>query len=305
MEGERPHTVEDLVRQGRALGVDRLDTRLLIAQGLGQSPTWVLTHGDVAVAATNHGHILHALTQRAAGEPLAYLVGGREFHGLWLEVDRRVLVPRPDTETLVDWALDLLMTGPLPPPAGGRWRLLDLGTGSGAIALALAHALARATRLDAAEVWATDASADALAVAAANQARLRLSVRWLHGDWWEAVTAAVDPSTADGPWFDLVVSNPPYIAPGDPHLAELGAEPTMALVAAEDGLADIRHILHGAHRHVRPSGWLLFEHGHDQGDAVRAEFERRGFGRVEQRQDLGGHIRCTGGQRSPTFQLPP
>jgi release factor glutamine methyltransferase len=298
-------TVDDLVRHGPALGVDRLDTRLLIAEALGQSATWVLAHGDAPVAERDRVRVLDALTRRAGGEPLAYLVGGREFHGLWLEVDRRVLVPRPETETLVDWALALVSTGSLPQQPGQPLRLLDLGTGSGAIALALAQALRPPTRSFTAEIWATDASADALGVAAANQARLKLAVRWLQGSWWDALNAAQDLPAGDGPWFDVVVSNPPYIALGDPHLAALAAEPTMALVAGDGGLADIRCILEGAGRHVRPGGWLLFEHGHDQGEAVRAEFQRHGFGPVEHRRDLAGHVRCTGGQRPPTSPMTP
>jgi release factor glutamine methyltransferase len=199
-----------------------------------------------------------------------------------LAVDSAVLVPRPDTETLVDWALALL-DGELrdtPAPA-----LLDLGTGSGAIALALKNGCPRA------RVWAGERSADALAVARGNATRLGLDVRFVEGDWWRALDDA-----KDAPAFDLVVSNPPYIAAGDPHLAALAHEPLAALVAADDGLADIVRIATGARGRLRAGGWLLFEHGWEQAAAVRALLGRTGFDHVATRDDLAGRPRCTGGR---------
>jgi len=212
-----------------------------------------------------------AVQRRAAGEPLAYLVGEREFRGLALTVTAAVLVPRPETEGLVEWALEVA-----PPGAD----VADLGTGSGAIALALRHARADLS------VTATDTSAGALAVARANAARLRLPVTLAQGDWWAPLA---------GRRFDVAVSNPPYVAGGDPHLAALQHEPRAALTPEGDGLAAIRTIVAGAAAHLRPGGWLLLEHGHDQGQAARSLMAGAGFEAVATRTDLAGLDRCTGG----------
>jgi len=162
--------------------------------------------------------------------------------------------------------------------------VLDLGTGSGAIALAIRNGCPRA------RLWAGERSAGALAVARANAARLALDVRFVQGDWWEALAGA-----ADAPVFDLVVSNPPYVAADDPHLADLAHEPLSALVAADDGLADIRAIAAGARGRLRPGGWLLFEHGWEQADAVATILREAGFGGIATRRDIEGRPRCTGG----------
>ena len=217
------------------------------------------------------------LQRRQAGEPVAYLLGEREFGGLTLQVDARVLVPRPDTEVLVEWALDTL------PPQGGSVspRLLDLGTGSGAIALTIT------SRRPDVQVTATDASADALAVAHANAQRLGLPVRFAHGTWLAAVPDE---------HFHVIASNPPYIAEADPHLAALTHEPISALTAGPDGLQDIRQIVAQAPGALHPGGWLLLEHGHDQAFAVREMLAALGFIAVSSRQDLAGIERCTGGQ---------
>jgi len=216
------------------------------------------------------------LLRRQAGEPVAYLLGEKEFGGLTLQVDARVLVPRPDTEVLVEWALDAL-------PASGAdtARLLDLGTGSGAIALTIA-----ARRPDV-QVTATDASLDALAVAQANARRLGLPVRLAHGAWLVAVA---------GERFHVIASNPPYIAAGDPHLAALTHEPATALTAGPDGLDDIRQIVTQAPAALHPGGWLLLEHGHDQAAAVRELLAARGFETVGSHTDLAGIERCSGGR---------
>jgi len=280
-------SVDAALRDARSRGVERLDAHLLLAHVLGQSRAWLLAHGDDALAA-NHATAFEALVaRRAGGEPFAYLVGEREFHGLSLAVSSAVLVPRPDTETLVDWALALLQDelGHLAQPA-----LLDLGTGSGAIALALKHACPRA------QVWAGERSADALAVARANAARLALDVHFAHGDWWDALAAATDV-----PGFDMVVSNPPYIAADDPHLAALAHEPLSALVAGDDGLADIRRIAADARAHLRVGGWLLFEHGWAQAPAVERLLRGAGFGDVQTRPDIEGRPRCTGGRLTSSF----
>ena len=275
-------TLDAALRDARSRGVERLDAQLLLARVLGQSRAWLLAHGDDALADAHAAAFETLVARRAAGEPFAYLVGEREFHGLTLAVSDAVLVPRPDTETLVEWALDLLQ-GPL----GGisRPSVLDLGTGSGAIALALKNGCPRAC------LWAGERSAQALAVARANAQRLALDVRFAQGDWWEALA-----DEADAPAFDLVVSNPPYIAADDPHLAALTHEPLSALVAADAGLADIRRIAEGAPSRLRAGGWLLFEHGWEQSAAVQAILQQSGFGEVSTRVDIEGRPRCTGGR---------
>ncbi len=275
-------TVDAALRDARAHGLERLDAHLLLAHVLGQSRAWLLAHGDDALAPAHAATFAALVARRAAGEPFAYLVGEREFHGLVLAVGPAVLVPRPDTETLVDWALELL-AGPLREVA--RPALLDLGTGSGAIALALQHGCPRA------QVWAGERSADALAFARANAGRLRLDVHFVQGDWW----AALD-GVADVPAFDLVVSNPPYIVEDDPHLAALRHEPRAALVADADGLGDIARIVAGARGRLRADGWLLFEHGWAQAQAVQAILRGAGFGDVGTRTDIEGRPRCTGGR---------
>jgi release factor glutamine methyltransferase len=215
------------------------------------------------------------LEQRAAGVPLAYLSGEREFHGLMLQVTPAVLVPRPETELLVDWALALL--GPQ-----GRAAVVDLGTGSGAIALALAH------RRKSIALTATDLSTEALEVARANAVRLGLLVEFVAGPWWTPLA---------GRRFDLAVCNPPYIAGDDPHLQALAHEPRGALTPEGDGLAALRIVAAGAAAHLRPAGWLLLEHGHDQGEAVRGLLAAAGFEAVETRADLAGRARASGGRR--------
>jgi len=277
-----PATLDDALRDARARGLERLDAQLLLAHVLRQPRSWLLAHGDDVLPADRATAFDALVARRAAGEPFAYLVGEREFHGLTLAVAPAVLVPRPDTETLVDWALDLLR-GELRDMAAPA--VLDLGTGSGAIALAIKHGCPRA------RVWAVERSADALAVARANAARLALDVRFAQGDWWDALARI-----ADVPVFDLVVSNPPYIAADDPHLADLAHEPRPALVAADDGLADIRAIASGARGRLRTGGGLLFEHGWEQADAVAAILAQAGFGRIATRRDIEDRARCTGGR---------
>jgi len=278
-------TVQRALRAAAARGLDRLDAQLLMAHVLGQSRAWVIAHGEDALSRP-HAQAFDALVERrASGEPFAYLVGEREFHGLRLGVDASVLVPRPDTETLVAWALDCL-AGPLAEQA--RPRVIDLGTGSGAIALALKAACPRA------EVWAVERSPAALAVARANARRLTLDVHFAPGDWWQALDSA-----SGAPAFDLAVSNPPYIAPGDPHLKDLAHEPAEALVAGEGGLADFRAIATAAPTRLAPDGWLLFEHGWEQADEVRDVLAAAGFGAIETRHDLERRPRCTGGRIVP------
>lgn len=274
-----PRTVGDALGLARKLGVDRLDAQRLVGQRLGRDRAWVLAHDDASLDADNGSALATLLARRAAGEPLAYLLGEREFHGLMLEVTPDVLVPRPDTETLVDWAIELLEgeLGSVPSP-----RVIDLGTGSGAIALAVKQACPRA------EVHATDLSPAALAVARRNGQRLGLTVSWHCGGWWHAVP---------GQRFDLALSNPPYVAPGDPHLTALTHEPALALTPAGDagrGLADIERIVAGASAHLNPSAWLLLEHGFEQAEAVRACLQCHGLTGAQTRTDLAGLPRVSG-----------
>lgn len=235
---------------------------------------WLLAHDTDPLPEAAADRLQALATRRLAGEPLAYLTGEKAFHGLTLRVDARVLDPRDDTETLVDWALALL-------PADAPRRVLDLGTGSGAIALAIAQ------QRPLAQVVAVDASADALAVARANAERLGLRVDMRLGDWLTPVA---------GERLDLIVSNPPYIADTDPHLPALAHEPRQALVSGADGLDDIRRIVAQAPAHLAPGGWLLLEHGWDQAGAVRDLLGAAGFAQVQSRRDLAGIERCSGGQ---------
>jgi release factor glutamine methyltransferase len=274
MSGARP--LNEALHQAAARGIDRLDAQLLLLHALGRDPhdrAWLLAHDTDMLDAAAAARFLAACERRLQGEPVAYLLGRKEFFGLDLAVDARVLVPRPDTETLVHWALDRM------PP---RATVLDLGTGSGAIALALQHARADA------QVTAVERSADALAVARANAARLGLGVRFLQGDWLQSVAGR----------FDVIVSNPPYIAQADPHLPALAHEPAQALVAGADGLDDLRTIVAQAGAHLVPDGWLLLEHGYDQAGAVRGLLTQAGFVDVQSRHDLAGVARCSGGQWS-------
>ncbi|OJV50273.1 MAG: protein-(glutamine-N5) methyltransferase, release factor-specific [Burkholderiales bacterium 68-10] len=277
------NTLGAALRQLQTGGLPRLEAQMLLLHALGQPPqarAWLLAHDDAALPA-DAATRLHALaTRRLAGEPMAYLTGEKHFHGLRLQVDARVLDPRDDTETLVDWALALL-------PADAPRRVLDLGTGSGAIALAIAHARPQA------RVTAVDASADALTVARANAGQLGLAVTLHHGDWLAPVA---------GERFDLIVSNPPYIAEGDAHLPALAHEPRSALVSGADGLDDLRRIVATAPAHLAPGGWLLLEHGWDQAAAVRALLTDAGFTQVQSRRDLAGIERCSGGCHCPSVE---
>ena len=272
-----PPTVAQALDQARRLGLDRLDAQWLLGHLLQRARAWLIAHDDDRLTLPAAQAFAAGCARLAAGEPLAYLVGEREFHGLTLRVNPDVLVPRPDTETLVDWALDLLPTLGLDRP-----RVLDLGTGSGAIALAVAH------RSPGASVTATDLSPAALAVAQANATRLGLDLAWAEGAWWQAL--------APDAQFDLVLSNPPYIAGDDPHLPALRHEPLLALTPGGDGLGALREIIHGAPTHLAAGGWLLLEHGWDQQPAVSAELQRAGFRQLGTRCDIEGRPRCTGGQ---------
>ena len=278
----------------RNLGVDRLDAQLLLLHAIGTAPAdfgahraWLLAHADEPVHPSTGCKFERYLRRRLAGEPLAYITGYKEFFGLGLSVDVRVLVPRADTETLVSWTLEVL-AGPIAAGFAPPWVVLDLGTGSGAIALALKH-----TRPDI-QVDAVDASLDALQVARANAARLRLEVQFGHSSWLEQVKCR----------YHCIVANPPYVAAEDPHMGALMHEPVMALVSGPDGLQDIRHIVAAAKARLYDGGWLLVEHGFDQAERVRNLFAQAGYRQIESKRDLGGNARCTGGSISLTIPVP-
>jgi release factor glutamine methyltransferase len=264
--------IADALIAARALGVARLDAQWLLEHLLGRPRSWLLAHDDTELTPAQVVSLQTGLARRAAGEPLAYVVGEREFRGLTLQVSPAVLVPRPETELLVDWALEHL-------PTGAALDVVDLGTGSGAIALALQHERPRA------RVLASDASAAALTIAQGNAQRLGLPVAFVQGDWWAPL---------HGRRFALAVSNPPYVAHDDPHLAALAHEPRIALTPEGDGLAALQRIVAAAPVHLLPGAWLLLEHGHDQADAVRQLLRDTGFDAAQTRADLAGLPRCTG-----------
>ena len=271
-----PPTVAHTLQQGRQLGLDRGDVQNLLAHHLQRPRSWLLAHDDALLSAEQACNIAQAMAQAADGVPLGYLLGEQPFHGLLLQVSPAVLVPRSDTEVLVAWALERLKAWQAQGLA--RPRVADLGTGSGAIALAVKRACGEA------QVTASDISPTALAVAQANAQRLALPVKFVQGAWWQPLA---------GERFELLLSNPPYIAGDDAHLPALRYEPRLALTPEGDGLDSLRQLVEGAPDHLAPGGWLLLEHGHDQAGAVRALLAARGFALAATRHDLSGHGRCT------------
>jgi release factor glutamine methyltransferase len=257
----------------------RLDAELLLAHALGSTRAALRVLGELPVPAAARERYARLLAARAAGAPVAYLTGERGFWTLTLAITPAVLVPRPETELLVELALERL-----PPTAPAT--VLDLGAGSGAVGLAIASERPRA------QVELVDTSAAALAVAEQNRRRLGLgNVRCLLGDWYEPVGTRR---------YDVIVANPPYLAPDDPHLAtpELEHEPRAALVAGPTGLEALATVVRGAARHLAAGGWLLTEHGATQGAAVRALFAAAGLGAIATRRDLAGLERATIGRRA-------
>lgn len=267
--------VTEALALARELGVARLDAQLLLGHHLQRPRGWLIAHDDATLDADAAATVEADLRRRAAGVPLAYLVGEREFHGLALRVTPAVLVPRPETELLVDWALERLDALA---PAGAA-TVVDLGTGSGAVALAVKQ------DRPGVQVTATDAQPAALEVARDNAHRLGLALEFVAGDWWQPLA---------GRRFDLAVSNPPYVAGEDPHLPALAHEPRSALTPEGDGLGALRRLIDGAPQHLNPGAWLLLEHGYDQADAVRRLLAERGFEPARTRRDLAGIERCTG-----------
>ena len=328
-----PHpmpSVTQALNDALSQGLARVDAQMLLLHALGQ-PTharaWLITHDSDVLSAEQAERWQELLRQRLAGVPVAYLTGHKAFFGLDLQVDARVLDPRPDTETLVEWALDVIATLPAAPSQTNKPRVLDLGTGSGAIALAIAHTAPQV------QVYALDASADALAVAQANAQRLGLNVPMRQSNWLAALpdwlaeladqagqvdrashlpadqalrepasdTPARLPTSAQAPTdpdtrFALIVSNPPYIRDDDEHMPALVHEPRQALTSGADGLDDIRHIVREARAWLAPGAWLLLEHGWDQHEAVQALLREAGYDEVQSRLDLADTPRCTGGR---------
>ncbi len=264
-------TIEALLR---AAQIDPLEARILLAHALGCTRVQLVIRARDELTPEQAANAGKLFARRRSGEPIAYITGEREFYGLGFSVTPAVLIPRHETELLVELALDRL-------PENGH--ALDLGTGSGAIAVAIAHA-----RPDA-QVTATDASMAALEVARSNATRNAVSIRFLLSDWYQDISDR----------FDLIVSNPPYIAAGDPHLTQgdLRYEPSSALTDDADGLSDLAAIIEGAPARLHPGGWLLMEHGHDQADAVRTLLARAGWQRPQSWLDLAGIERVTGAQR--------
>lgn len=275
-------SVADALRHACQQGLPRLEAQMLLLHALQRSPherAWLVSHDREPVATPALLQFRALVHARLEGSPIAYLTGRREFYGLELHITPDVLDPRPDTEVLVDWALQLLAEQHAP-------RVLDLGTGSGAIALAIQHACPHA------QVVAVERSSAALQVAQANAASHALPVRFLQGSWLQALEDAGEPGQ-----FAVIVANPPYIASGDAHLAALHHEPQAALVAGDDGLQDLRTIIMQAAPWLQPGGWLLLEHGWQQHDAVRAMLADAGYAQIDFRRDLAGHVRCTGACR--------
>lgn len=258
----------------------RIEAQALLRHALdGVSRAWLITHAEQTPTAAEQASFDSLLQRRLQGEPVAYILGGREFYGLEFVVAPGVLIPRPDTETLVEAALQHI-------PQNRRWRILDLGTGSGAIAIAIA------ANRPLSAVVAVDSSEAALAVARENAERLGANnVRLLHSDWFSALA---------GEAFDIIVSNPPYIAAADPHLeqGDLRFEPRTALASGEDGLDDIRRIAAVTPAYLAQDGWLLLEHGYDQAERVAGLLKEAGFTEIGHATDLAGIQRVTLGRYS-------
>lgn len=255
----------------------RLEAEILLAHALGESRTWLRTWPERTPSAGQQSAFQQFLNRRCTGEPIAYILGQRAFRDFELEVTPDTLIPRPETEQLVELALQKI-------PSGAQWQLADPGTGSGAIAIALAKERPRC------HIIATDSSAAALEVARNNAARQHISnIEFRHGAWFAPLIAHR---------FQLIATNPPYVAEQDPHLhqGDLRFEPREALISGADGLDDIRHIIRLAPEHLVPGGWLIMEHGFDQGDAVVHLLNQRGFCQAACQTDYAGNDRISVGQ---------
>ena len=256
----------------------RIDAEILLQHVLDKGIAWLISYGDTTASAEHTKAFYHLVEQRHQGQPIAYLIGYRDFWTLSLEVNEHVLIPRPDTETLIEAALDCLDNNAAP-------TLLDLGTGSGAIALTLAKERPQAN------VIAAEYQAQAIEVAKRNALKNNVSnVEFIQSDWFESI----DQDSK----FDLIASNPPYIEPNDEHLkqGDLRFEPITALTASENGLADLRVIIQNSGRYLKPQGFLIVEHGYNQADKVRELFENNNFIDIELHKDINDLPRCTIGK---------
>ncbi len=269
------NSIDALLRQAR-LSIVAAEARQLLAHLLARPHAWLVAHGEVLLSADEAGRYAELVARRAAGEPIAYLTGLREFYGRSFAVTPEVLIPRPETEFLVELGVAALRGVAAP-------QLLDLGCGSGCIAISLALELPQAT------VTAVDVSSSALLLAERNASAYSARVSLLQSDWFSSLA---------GRRYDLIVANPPYIAAADPHLAQgdLRFEPALALSSGADGLAAIRTIVAEAPEHLAPGGSLLIEHGYDQAPALQQLFVAQGYRDIEQWRDLAGIVRVTGGR---------
>ena len=276
-------TYKSLVDDAKALlyehcDTPRIDAEILIGHITKQPLSWLISYGDSIASAEHIKQFYQLVNERQAGQPIAYLIGERDFWTLSLNVDRNVLIPRPDTETLVEAALPLITNS-------ADTSILDLGTGSGAIALSIAKELSKA------KVTAVDVHSNALNVAKKNAVKNNISnVSFIQSNWFESLDDSLQ--------FDLIASNPPYIEPNDPHLnqGDLRFEPTTALVAKENGLADLSNIIQTAPEFLKDNGWLIVEHGYNQASAVDSLFKQYGFTQISLHKDLNNLARCTLGQ---------
>jgi release factor glutamine methyltransferase len=295
------NTLASWMERARQRGLTLLETQCLMLKAVGQAQNrkvWLYTHDQTLLTLAQSDGFWTDVERRLNHVPLAYITQETCFYGLALTIDERALDPRSDTEILVEWALEILnqaikvsahsQRNPLSTldSSNRSHRVVDLGCGSGAIALALK------ANAPSSEVWAVDQSAAALSLTQHNAQALGLDVVIQEGSWLEGIGTTL---------FDLIVSNPPYISPGDPHLRQLVHEPLSALVSSDEGMGDIRSIAHQARDHMKPGAWLLFEHGHDQSGRVRETLEGLGYINIQTRLDLAGIPRCTGGQ-SPNME---
>lgn len=259
--------------------IDRTDARLLLQHVLGVNHAFLLTYPEQVLTSQQTQDFFHLIEQRIVGIPVAYLTGERAFYDLTFKVTEAVLIPRPETELLVEWALQLI-------PADQSCRILDLGTGSGAIAITIAKHRPRSS------VVAVDLSAAAIAVSGWNARNLQVdNLHLITGNWFDELF---------GDKFDLIISNPPYVAEDDPHLqqGDLRFEPQIALSAGSNGLSCIRHIIDTAPRYLVNGGWLLLEHGYDQADECGRLLRHADFSNICCYPDLAGIMRASGGQMS-------